>query len=214
MLLYFFAGFVVAAQVGGRMLDRVGARRPVILGATLAAVGLHLWAAHASTLAAAGALAPFIVLAGAGMGLLLGQANTDALNHSPATAYGEATGITQTVRNFGAALGLAVLGSVLVTQLRVHLAHSLVAQGLPGSQAHSTAAKIAQLGGGGAPTPVIPGFVRADFAQATGSVLMVMSWVMVAAAVIAVMALPRRQRHAQPRRAARTDDRAGVDLAA
>ena len=63
MLLYFFTGFVIAAQVGGRMLDRVGARRPVIIGATLAAIGLHLWATHVTTLAA-GTQIPFIVLAG------------------------------------------------------------------------------------------------------------------------------------------------------
>ena len=31
-LLYFFIGFVVAAQIGGRMLDRIGAKRPVVLG--------------------------------------------------------------------------------------------------------------------------------------------------------------------------------------
>ena len=31
-LLYFFLGFVVAAQIGGRMLDRDGAKRPVVLG--------------------------------------------------------------------------------------------------------------------------------------------------------------------------------------
>src|ERR1700722_17510087 len=30
VLLYFFIGFVVAAQIGGRMLDRVGAKRPVV----------------------------------------------------------------------------------------------------------------------------------------------------------------------------------------
>ncbi len=31
-ILYFFIGFVVAAQIGGRMLDRGGAKRPVVLG--------------------------------------------------------------------------------------------------------------------------------------------------------------------------------------
>jgi EmrB/QacA subfamily drug resistance transporter len=129
MLLYFFAGFVVAAQLGGRMLDRIGARRPVVLGSVLAAVGLHLWATHVTTLSASYQVMP-IVLAGAGMGLLLGQANTDALNHAPATAYGQATGITQTARNFGASLGLAVLGSVLVSQLKAHAFASLTAQGL------------------------------------------------------------------------------------
>jgi hypothetical protein len=183
------------------MLDRVGARRPVIIGAVLAAVGLHLWATHVTTLAA-GTLIPFIVLAGAGMGLLLGQANTDALNHTPASAYRGATGITQTVRNFWSSLGLAVLGSVPVTQLRAHLAHSLSAQGLNAPQAHATAAKITQLGGGSDTTTVIPQFVRADFAQATGSVLMAMSWVMVGAAIIGLLALPRHQRHAPEHREA------------
>ena len=33
VLLYFFLGFVVAAQIGGRMLDRVGAKRRWCWGA-------------------------------------------------------------------------------------------------------------------------------------------------------------------------------------
>ena len=39
LILYFFFGFVVCAQIGGRMLDRIGAKRPVVLGCVLAAVG-------------------------------------------------------------------------------------------------------------------------------------------------------------------------------
>ena len=124
----------------------------------LAAVGLHLWATHVTSLSVSHQVA-FIVLTGAGMGLLLGQANTDALNHAPSDAYGEATGITQTVRNFGSSLGLAVLGTVLLTQLRSHLTTSLVAQGVPGSRARTTAAAIAQLhanGGRPAAFPQLP----------------------------------------------------------
>ena len=61
----------------------------------------------------------YIVLAGAGVGLVLSPANTDALNRVPRSRYGEATGITQTVRNFGSSLGLAVLGSLLITREQV-----------------------------------------------------------------------------------------------
>ena len=192
MLLYFFAGFVVAAQFGGRMLDRIGARRPVVLGAVLAAVGLHLWAAHVASLSI-GSQVAFIVLAGAGMGLLLGQANTDALNHAPADAYGEATGITQTVRNFGASLGLAALGTLLVTRFQAHLSSSLATRGVPSERAHAIAAGIAQHRSGA--VSAVPPFVRADFAAATGSVLMAMSWVMAATAVVAYVGLARRSRH-------------------
>src|SRR6185437_2061131 len=44
LILYFFIGFVIFAQIGGRMLDRIGAKRPVVLGCLLAAVGYFLWA--------------------------------------------------------------------------------------------------------------------------------------------------------------------------
>jgi len=46
---------------------------------------------------------------------MLGQANTDAINRASRYSYGEATGITQTVRNYGASLGSAILGTILIT---------------------------------------------------------------------------------------------------
>lgn len=95
ILLYFFLGFVVAAQIGGRMLDRVGAKRPVVLGCVLAAVGFYLWAGKVTHLSLGGQVG-YIVLAGAGMGFMLGPATTDAVNRASRLSYGEATGITQT----------------------------------------------------------------------------------------------------------------------
>lgn len=50
LILYFFLGFVVCAQIGGRMLDRIGAKRPVVLGCVLAAVGFALWAGNVTDL--------------------------------------------------------------------------------------------------------------------------------------------------------------------
>src|SRR5580658_281914 len=50
LILYFFLGFVVCAQIGGRLLDRVGAKRPVVIGCALAAVGFALWAGKATDL--------------------------------------------------------------------------------------------------------------------------------------------------------------------
>ena len=125
LILYFFLGFVVCAQIGGRMLDRIGAKRPVVLGCALAAAGFGLWGGRATDLHA-GAQVIYIVMAGAGMGLMLGQANTDAINRASRYSYGEATGITQTVRNYGASLGFAILGTLLITRVPVRdhlLAH-------------------------------------------------------------------------------------------
>ncbi|MGZ4489685.1 MAG: MFS transporter [Nocardioidaceae bacterium] len=188
-LLYFFLGFVVAAQIGGRMLDRGGAKRPVTLGCVLSTVGFVLWAGRVTQLSF-GTQIWFIVLAGAGMGFMLGPASTDAVNRATTHSYGEATGITQTIRNYSASLGLAILGTVLVTQLRSEVVASLVARGVPHGRAEASAASLSQAQhAGGAVTGAIPHFVRLDFADATRTVLLGMAGAMAVAAVIAMVGL-------------------------
>jgi MFS family permease len=216
LILYFFLGYVVCAQIGGRILDRTGAKRPVVLGCALAAVGFALWAGKATDLNV-GAQVLYIVLAGAGMGLMLGQANTDAVNRASRYSYGEATGITQTVRNYGASLGFAVLGTILISQFRSAITASLVARGLPGSAADAQAARIAQLQGSSGNVAAIPHFIRADFADATHYVLYTMAGIMAAAALVALRGLRRGvQQEEQAGRADLADqlpDRAwGADL--
>jgi len=186
VLLYFFLGFVVAAQIGGRMLDRVGAKRPVVLGCVLAAVGFWLWAGKVAGLNF-GSQEVYVIMAGAGMGLTVGQANTDAVNRASRLSYGEATGITQTVRNYAASLGFAILGTILVAQLRSHVVSSLIARGLSATRAHAIAAHVSQSQSAG--NGSIPHYVRLDFAYATRSVLYVMAATMAVAAVIALLGL-------------------------
>jgi MFS family permease len=188
LILYFFIGFVVFAQIGGRMLDRIGAKRPVVIGCALAAVGFGLWAGRVTDLHAGGQVI-YIIMAGAGMGLMLGQANTDAINRASRYSYGEATGITQTVRNYGASLGFAILGTILITEFRDKITSSLTAQGLPGPAASAEAAKIAQLQGGNGNVAAIPQFIRADFAGATRDVLYGMCVIMAVAALVALRGL-------------------------
>jgi len=189
-LLYFFLGFVVAAQIGGRMLDRGGAKQPVVLGCVLAAVGFALWAGKVTTLSFS-AQQWYVVLAGAGMGFLLGPASTDAVNRASRLSYGEATGITQTVRNYAASLGLAILGTLQLTVMRSHLTTSLRAQGLAPSAAASEAASLTQGRSGSTSGGSLPHFVRLDFAYATRSVLFSMAAVMAAAAVVGLVGLRR-----------------------
>jgi len=191
-LLMFFAGFVVAAQVGGRMLDRRGAKLPVVLGCTLSAVGFALWAGKVTTLSFS-AQQWYVVLAGAGMGLMLGPASTDAVNRASKLSYGEATGITQTVRNYAASLGLAILGTLLVTEMRSRLTTSLESMGVPRARAVDEAARLAEGRSAAAVTHngSIPHFFELDFAYATRSVLWAMALVMAAATVVGLVGLTR-----------------------
>jgi EmrB/QacA subfamily drug resistance transporter len=197
-LLIFFAGFAVASQYGGRILDRVGARPSVVLGCAVAAVGFALWA-HSLPDLSVSSQWYYIVIAGAGVGLVLSPANTDALNRVPASRYGEATGITQTVRNFGSSLGMAVLGTILILENKSNLESTLGAQGVPKAQADQIADSISQGSSSssegfaevaGVKAQQLFAAVQHDFALASRTVFYVMAGVMVIAFLVALIWMP------------------------
>jgi EmrB/QacA subfamily drug resistance transporter len=200
-LLIFFAGFVLASQRGGQVLDRVGARPTVVSGCAVAAGGFFLWG-HSLTDLSVSDQWPFIVLAGIGCGLILSPANTDALNRVASDRYGEATGITQTVRNFGSSLGLAVLGTILISENRSNLESTLSAKGIPKSVADNIADQISQGASAGAEAPekagphaeaifnTVQNAIAHDFALASRSVFYVMAAVMAVAFVVALAKMP------------------------
>jgi EmrB/QacA subfamily drug resistance transporter len=191
-LLYFFAGFVAAAQIGGRMLDRVGPKRPIVIGCTIACVALALWA-HQVTVLEIGPQIWRIVLTGAGIGMMLGPTNTAALNRATEGTYGEATGITQTLRTYGSSLGLAILGTILARDFRSHLIRTLTHSGVSSAQAHGIASAVFKLsaGSGSGAKNSIPAFIQTSFAASTQHVLYGMSVIMGVAGVIALLTLKR-----------------------
>ena len=173
-------------------------RRPVVLGCAVAAVGFFLWGTALTDLSVSDQW-NYIVIAGAGVGLVLSPANTDALNRVPSSRYGEATGITQTVRNFGSSLGLAVLGTILILENKSNLEASLGAKGVPKATADQVADCVSQ---GGAPAAKalaqqagtgaakLFSTVPHDFALASRTVFYGMAVVMAVAFVVALAAMP------------------------
>ena len=133
-----------------------------------------------------------------GTGNAFGPASTDAVNRAPQTSYGEVTGITQTVRNFGASLGLALLGTILITQNRIHLEDSLTAPsvGLTKAQADQIADSISggttgPVGGhAGATASKVAEAIPHDFASASQPVFYGMAVAMALAFVVSLVALP------------------------
>lgn len=194
-LLVFFGGFAIAAQWGGRALDGHGARVPVILGCAVGAVGFYLWGSKLSSLSLS-AQWPYLAMAGAGTGLVLGPASTDAINRAAQASYGAVAGVSQTIRNFAGSLGLAVLGSVLITQTTTRVQATLHHAGVPAGHATAIAHEIAtasgpiQGGSQGVPASLAHA-IALDFAHATHSVVLLMALVMAAAFVTALVAMPR-----------------------
>ena len=128
-ILTMFYSFFIASRIGGGMYDKVGAKHPVTLGLAAIAVGMWLWATELSSLSAGGTLAGMLVT-GAGFGLAMSALNTDALNRAPEEIRGEASGIIQTFRNFGSALGMAILGTIVLGALGPHTSPSGFADAL------------------------------------------------------------------------------------
>jgi EmrB/QacA subfamily drug resistance transporter len=193
-IMYFFLGFVVTAQIGGRILDKRGARPTVVFGSALAAVGFYLLAGKLTDLSLS-AQWIYIVIAGGGVGFLLGPASTDAISRAPSTSYSEVTGITQTSRNFGASLGLAVLGTILISHNTTNVTDALTKGGVPTAEAEKVAASLGSAGAaGGGPaggtSEALVHDVQLAFAHSTQTVFYVMAGVMAATFLIALILLP------------------------
>jgi EmrB/QacA subfamily drug resistance transporter len=199
-LLIFFGGFAPGVQLGGRWLDKGMARTAAVWGGILGAAGFFCWAARLQGLSE-NSQWPWIVLAGVGLGLVIGSSNTDAINQVSADHFGEATGITQTARNLGAALGMAILGTVLTNSVRGDIETSLASFGISKQKADAIAASLHGSGGGsaskafaaeaGSKAQEIFHAVRLDFAEASQLVFQGMGVVMVVVAVVALFGLTR-----------------------
>jgi hypothetical protein len=182
------------AQVGGRILDKRGAKLAVVSGSALSAVGFWLLAERLTHLTLS-SQSLYIALAGGGLGLMLGTASTDAVNRAPSGNYSEVTGITQTSRNFGGSLGLAVLGAILISRNETNIARALIGHGVPSSVAHRVAASIgfspASSGSAHGQPHAIVHAVQIAFAHSTQTIFQIMAGLMAATFVIALRGLPR-----------------------
>ncbi len=111
-ILTMFYSFFVAARVGGGWMDKYGPKKPVVLGFAAAAVGMIVWGGELSELSHGATLVGMLVT-GAGFGLIFSPLNADALNRLPDAMRGQGSGVTQTFRNFGSALGMAIMGTII-----------------------------------------------------------------------------------------------------
>jgi EmrB/QacA subfamily drug resistance transporter len=111
-ILTMFYSFFVASRIGGGWMDKDGAKKPVSIGFLLGTIGMAVWAKKLTDLGASSTVAGMLIT-GAGFGLVFSPLNTDALNRLPDSMRGQGSGIVQTFRNFGSAIGMAVMGSIV-----------------------------------------------------------------------------------------------------
>ncbi|GAB1516547.1 DHA2 family efflux MFS transporter permease subunit [Actinophytocola sp. KF-1] len=106
------APMVVAPLAGLVLVGRFGARALIVTGQVFLAVALAWLAAVSTTDVGYGQLVVPFVLAGVGMGLEFAPMSTVALETVGAGEHGVASGVLNTIRELGVAVGVAVLASV------------------------------------------------------------------------------------------------------
>src|SRR3984885_11628393 len=110
-------GMVGAALLTGRWVAAWGPRIPMATGCLLAGIGIILTNANISPNAGIGQSGWTMFLAGTGVGMAMVPITSAALGSVPAKHSGMAASTTNTFRELGAVVGVAVLGSIVNGQL-------------------------------------------------------------------------------------------------
>jgi EmrB/QacA subfamily drug resistance transporter len=118
-----FLPFAVAtffsAPLAGLIAARIGPKWVVTAGMTFEAISLFTLSQTITTISTVESFYPVFILYGAGVGLAIGPLANTVLTSIPWQKAGMGSGANNTVRQIGAAFGVAVIGAVLVTQISV-----------------------------------------------------------------------------------------------
>ena len=155
------AGFVLAAMALGAFFSgasarhlaaRLGPPTVVIIGLALETVGLLLLGLFMTNTTSVWLIAALLVVYGLGLGLASAQLTGTVLADIPTAASGQGSATQSTVRQLGAALGSAIMGSVLA-HFAVSRSTELLAAvpGVPSNQIGTLATQLRDSAGGVVP---------------------------------------------------------------
>jgi MFS family permease len=110
LLVSLMLAMVIVSPVGGRLVDRIGARAVALAGSVAALTGIVALARVDLT---AGQVVAPLALLGAGLGLATPAAQSASITAAPADHAGMAAGVGSTMRYLGGLIGVAVLSVLL-----------------------------------------------------------------------------------------------------
>jgi EmrB/QacA subfamily drug resistance transporter len=142
---------MLGAQVGARLNRWIGTVRVVRAGLVLEAVGLCVLALVISPDLGLGAVIPAFAVFGMGLGFASSQLTNVVLSDIPHGHAGAASGANTTVRQIGAALGIATVGSLLTTLTLRRAVSGVASSTLPASVRATADTRLHEVGVGFTP---------------------------------------------------------------
>jgi EmrB/QacA subfamily drug resistance transporter len=143
------SAIVAGGLLAGPWVARVRSKQPMTLGCAVAAAGMLLARVELGegrNLSFA-LLALALALAGLGFGITVVPLTSAVLSHIPARHSGVAASATNTARQLGAVIGVAVLGAIVNAHLTARINHDFSSPLLAGARANVL--KILETGGSG-----------------------------------------------------------------
>ncbi len=120
-LLPLSAGAIVAAPFAGMVGARIGPKLPVQLGLLLNLISCIMLALTLRASSSVNSLIPGLAVAGAGLGMMMGQIGNLTISAVSVEQAGEAAGVNNTFRQMGATLGTAMIGAVLIATIAANM---------------------------------------------------------------------------------------------
>ncbi|MGF1431168.1 MFS transporter [Kitasatospora sp. LaBMicrA B282] len=201
-----FAPMAVASLLfnglGAALSQKLGARLLTAAGLAVIAAGFG-YLATLSVHSGFGQLAVAMVLIGTGGGLAMPAATAALMGAVPAEHAGVGSALNDTVQQAGAALGVAVLGTILSTTYRGAMPVST-----PGAARHSIADALALAGGAG--DGRLAGIARQAFTTAMSASFLTSACGVLVAAALALVLLPGRTAAATAPAAGEAEQPAGA----
>jgi len=160
VLLWLAGGAFMASGIGGALSGKLAPALAVRIGVGLELLGVIGVAVLSNDQTGWGPVAPCLFVYGLGIGLATAQLTGVIMVDVPMNQIGQASGSQSTVRQIGSALGIAVLGTVLFTQVQSALTAKLADLGFTGAGADEFTNSVVESAGGVIPvfenTPQIP----------------------------------------------------------
>jgi MFS family permease len=185
-------GIIVSAPLAPRLSERIGTKVVVAAGLSVAAAAMMLlsrtWILDDDVW-----LAVTFVIFGAGMGLTFAPATDSIMGSVPREQAGVGSAVNDTTRQLGGVLGVAVIGSLLVTRYSSRIDGLAIPAGTRSAARSSIGAALQEAGtlGGRAGQHLVEA-ARSGFVNGFQFATLVVAGVIAASVVVVVLFLPNR----------------------
>ena len=151
LILWLAVGTFLASGATPPLTQRLGQRAVIRIGLVLEVVAIAGTALIISEDVSGPAIAGMLFVYGVGVGMATAQLTSAILIDVPVGASGQASGFLTTVRQLGSALGIAVLGGLLISSLASQTADELAKTDVPASQQDQAVAIVRDSAGAAIP---------------------------------------------------------------